>query len=607
MPGIAGIISKRPRLENRQAIEAMVASMKHESFYSSGTHVDEKAGVWLGWTTFAGSYADCLPIWNEQRNLLMIFAGEVFPDREEVDSVRGRGHEFKAGNASYLLHLYEELGPDFVSELNGWFAGLVLDLRLNKIFLFNDRFGAERIYFHEEDDGLFFASEAKALLKVLPETRRLELNSFAETLTCNCALQNRTLFSGVSLLPGASLWTFSIGQPPQKTLYFKKEAWEQQPVLDESQYYEKFKCLWQRLLPRYVRSGERAALSLTGGVDSRMILAWLKTDPGSLPCYTWGSRYRECNDVRLARKIAQICHQPHQPIPLDGTFLSEFPRLAEEAIFISDGTADATGAMDLHLQRIAREIAPIRVTGSNGGELLRRKVVFKAGLPSSSLFTPELLRFAESAAETYRTESLGNRGTFSAFKQLPWFMYRTLSLERSQLTLRTPYIDNDLVALSYQAPPECLNLSFALRVTCDGEPALARIPTDRGIVLRGFPGTKKLRHLWHQSIFKAEYAFDTGMPQWLARVEHRLAPLRLGTLLAGHHKSYHFRMWCRDELASYIKDVLLDQRTLTRPYLNSREVVKVVEAHVQGTANYTDEILRLLTAELVQRTLLEQN
>ena len=57
----------------------------------------------------------------------------------------------------------------FLEKLNGWFSGVLLDLRAQKLVLFNDRYGVNRIYYHEDASGFYFSSEAKALLKILPE------------------------------------------------------------------------------------------------------------------------------------------------------------------------------------------------------------------------------------------------------------------------------------------------------------------------------------------------------------------------------------------------------------------------------------------------------
>ena len=52
---------------------------------------------------------------------------------------------------------------------------------------------------------------------------------------------------------------------------------------------------------------------------------------------------------------------------------------------------------------------------------------------------------------------------------------------------------------------------------------------------------------------KAEYAYDYGMPQWVARIDHVLAPLHLERLFLGRHKFYHFRVWYRDTLSAYFR------------------------------------------------------
>ena len=48
--------------------------------------------------------------------------------------------------------------------------------------------------------------------------------------------------------------------------------------------------------------------------------------------------------------------------------------------------------------------------------------------------------------------------------------------------------------------------------------------------------------------FKAEYAYDYGMPQWVARIDHVLSPLHLERLFLGRHKYAHYRVWYRDVL-----------------------------------------------------------
>src|SRR5437762_13813084 len=97
------------------------------------------------------------------------------------------------------------------------------------------------------------------------------------------------------------------------------------------------------------------------------------------------------------------------------------------------------------------------------------------------------------------------------------------TVERSQVTYRTPYFDNELVALAYQTPAKLLNNGPALRLIADGNPALSRIQTDRGIASRSIPAISRVHNWYHEFTFKAEYAYDYRMPQWVARIVHALA------------------------------------------------------------------------------------
>jgi len=62
------------------------------------------------------------------------------------------------------------------------------------------------------------------------------------------------------------------------------------------------------------------------------------------------------------------------------------------------------------------------------------------------------------AAHAYSEEAAGNQLSFIAFKQVPWHHYARLAVEQSQITIRSPFLDNDLVALAFQAPSEATEL-----------------------------------------------------------------------------------------------------------------------------------------------------
>src|SRR3989339_6259 len=608
MPGIAGIIGKSSVEENAIALRRMMKCLMHEQFYTTGTYINERVGLWVGWVDHVGSFSDCMPVWNEANNVCLIYSGENFTEKNITERLRSQGHKFDPRDASYLVHLYEENDGDFLSQLNGWFCGLLIDLRKGEAILFNDRYGLHRIYYHESKDAFYFSSEAKSLLKVCPELRELDMKSLGEVFSFGCVLENRTLFSNIFLLSSGSVWTIQNGCVLRKTHYFKPDVWENQPSLDKEVFYKKLRETFVNILPRYFDTKNKIALSLTGGLDTRMILACMDVTPGELPCYTFGGMYHDCYDVKISRKVANICRQTHQVLEVEEKFFFEFPNLAEKVVYITDGNLDIGASADLFVNRMAREIAPVRLTGNYGSEILRGSRHLKALPACPGLFEKSFEKQINAAADTLSKNCQGNKLSFAAFKQSSWFHYNRLALEQSQLTLRSPYLDNDLVGLMFQAPEEVLNSSeLSFRLISDGNPELGRIMTDRGLGGNNRYLFSKFSHLYREFLFKADYAFNYGMPQWLARLDHYLlAPFHVERIFLGRHKFYHFRPWFRDELSAYVKEILIDQRSLKRPFLNGKFAEKVVLDHTSGKLNYTTEITKLLTIELLHRLLIDQ-
>jgi asparagine synthase (glutamine-hydrolysing) len=464
----------------------------------------------------------------------------------------------------------------------------------------------QRIYYHEGKEAFYFAAEAKAILAVRPELRSVHPRGLGEFVACGCVLENRTLFEGIYVLPPGSAWTFGAGAIDRKGTYFKPQEWENQGALEPEAYYQQLREVFSRNLPRYFNGRERVGMSITGGLDTRMIMAWHKPPAGSLPCYTFGGAFRDSQDVIVGREVAHACGQPHRVIRVAGEFLSRFPHYAERAVFLTDGCIDVSHSPDLYANERAREVAPVRMTGNYGGEVLRRVRAFKPVEPTLGLFRPELLSYVQLAKETYAGLLQGHPLSFALFRQAPWHHYGLLALEESQLTLRSPYLDNDLVRTAYRAAKSASqNSDMCLRLIADAHPALAYIRTDFG--LAGNQSRLIAAAARKSLIFthKAEYAYDYGMPQWVAKIDHLFSPLRLERLFLGRHKFYHFRVWYRNLLSNYVREMLLDPRSLSRPYLERSRLEDIVRGHLKGDRNYTTAIHKLLTLELLHRLFID--
>jgi asparagine synthase (glutamine-hydrolysing) len=198
MPGIVGCITRRPRALAEAEVRRMTDALLHERSYVSGTWAEEPLGVYVGWAARKGSFSDRMPLRNEAGDVTLAFAGEEFPEPDVAQRLKERGHAVDLEGPSYLVHLYEE-DPSFPAGLNGRFHGLLTDRNRGEAILFNDRFGMHRIYYHETKDAFYFAAEAKAILAVRSELRRVDYQGLGEFVSCGAVLENRTLFEGMEV------------------------------------------------------------------------------------------------------------------------------------------------------------------------------------------------------------------------------------------------------------------------------------------------------------------------------------------------------------------------------------------------------------------------
>jgi asparagine synthase (glutamine-hydrolysing) len=602
MPGIVGLITGMGREYAEPQLQRMVRALRHEDFYDVGTWTNEAAGIYVGWISRQDAYPGGRPLKIDSGATLLFLSGEDFSG-PQVPFFDRSGHDSTNHRSSLLTELVNS--KSFPENLNGRFQGLLVDAVAGTARLFNDRYGLHRLYFHEGNEAFYFAAEAKAILAVRPELRSIDPRGLGELVSNGCVLENRTVFRGIGVLPPASVWSFRKGGLDRKGTYFESKAWEDQEPLPVETYYRELREVFSGIIPKYFGGDRQVAISLTGGIDSRLILAWLDAPPDSIQCFSFGGPFRDCHDVRIAQKVANLCHQPHRTIYLGQEFLEKFPHYSERTVFLTDGCVSVMHSPDLYINEIARTISPVRMTGNYGSEVLRGHVAFRPGRILPGVFSSDFSPYIDLAQQTYANQKTSSPVSFAAFRQAPWHHYGLLSLEETQLSVRTPYFDNKLVQTVFRAPVNSLNAAdLSIRLIKDGNPALAQIPTDRGLTADSGPWGR-LRHEYDEFTFKAEYAYDYGMPQWVSRIDHSVSWLHLERLFLGRHKFYHFRVWYRDALSNYVREMLLDPLSLSRSYVNRKSVEAIVEGHLRLGRNYTTEIHKLLSLELLHRLLID--
>jgi asparagine synthase (glutamine-hydrolysing) len=598
MPGIAGFVTSNP--DQRAAtttLTRMIDSMVQQEGLRCGSLILPELGCYLGWAMHKDSAATVNPIRSNDGDVVLVFTGEHF------------SHETRRASGWDTQPLLEGAHDRVPDDLNGWFSGVIVDRKRRTIQLFNDRFGIGRIYYREARDGFFFASQAKALLTVRPETRSLDPTSVGHFLGFGAVFDNRSLFTNVSVLPQGSCWNIEEPSSIRKRAYFLPATWAEQSILEPEPFYRALRDTVAEVVPTYFRSTQPVGLSLTGGLDTRIVMAGMPAGLDPMPAYTYSGAYRDCYDIKIARDIAEACGQRHHVISLGPEFFGNFAALAEDTVWATDGCLDLCGTHEIHFSRQARRLSPVRLTGNYGSEVLRSVSTFKYNPPQRTLFDPTVVNTTRAAAQSFADVRAAHPVTFAAFQEIAWNLFGRLASAQSELTLRAPYLDNAIVALMYRAPaPLRKNNEPSRRLIADLSPRLAAIPTDMGYEpnQRSFSARGFVRRVYRYAQFKAEWYYNLGMPSWLSRLDGSAALKATEPLFLGRHKIDHYRLWFRDQLKPYINELLHDPRAAARPYLNRAGFDELLLAHERGGRNCVNELNKVGTLELVSRLFIDR-
>jgi asparagine synthase (glutamine-hydrolysing) len=336
-----------------------------------------------------------------------------------------------------------------------------------------------------------------------------------------------------------------------------------------------------------------------------MIMACLP-EAGTKPVsYTFTGENATILDSRLAGRVAEACRLEHRNLKIGPDFFSNFGAIADKTVYVTDGCFGVTGAHEIYFNGKARQLAPTRLTGNFGSEILRGMSTFKPIGLSRELFDKEINQMIDFCAAGLKKAD-GHPISFAAFREIPWNLFGSLAAGRSQVTFRTPYLDNELVALAFQVPESLRRSSLvALNVVKENNPVLGAIPTDRG---RGGSGTGPahlLRRLFCDVTFKVDYIYSESLPNVLAPFDALIGHFDAIGIM-GLHKFLRYRRWLRTKLAAYLKEALANAAARQMPFWNPNFLERMAAEHISGRRNYLREINAVLTLDAIDRLILHK-
>lgn len=246
------------------------------------------------------------PITDPSGRYTLTFNGEIYNYPELRRELLARGHRFTTRtDTEVLLHLLMEYGRGCLERLNGMFAFAFWDAHTHTLLLARDRFGIKPLYFASTPDRLIFASEAKALLPLMPQVS-VNPSALQDYFTFQLCLETKTFFTGIERLEPATVLTLAPDHAPVLERY-----WSPEFQIDASLTQEAVTARIGWLLDDAVRLNLRGDVPvgayLSGGLDSSSVVMMASSVLGvSIPCFS--GTFREgpaFDETPYARTVAK--------------------------------------------------------------------------------------------------------------------------------------------------------------------------------------------------------------------------------------------------------------------------------------------------------------
>lgn len=319
------------------------------------------------------------PVWNENRDVTVVFNGELYNYRELREQLRMLGHRFSTKtDTEVLVHAWEEWGEDLLSELRGMFAFALLDFRARFatspiLFLARDPLGIKPLYYTQTDEVFAFASEVRALAAAGLGTTQLSPDALTSYLLFGSVSEPVTMLEGVFSLPPGHRMLLYV--PERRRSPRARPWWDatHSPAARDPKKPQDLATAAQRLRPlledavnAHLVADVPVGLFLSSGLDSSAIAALAARARPNIYSFTLTFPGTPYDEGSAALEVARHCGTAHREVPLDGE--SMLHRIDEALAALDQPTMD--GINTYFVSWAARQVGlKVALSGLGGDEL----------------------------------------------------------------------------------------------------------------------------------------------------------------------------------------------------------------------------------------------
>jgi asparagine synthase (glutamine-hydrolysing) len=491
------------------------------------------------------------------------------------------------GDADFLLELYlRRQGWDFLPKLDGVFAMALFDAADRELTLVSDRLGYRPLYYWSSPDVFAFASEVKSIAALPERPAKVDRLGMEEFFANGHMLDDRTWIEDIRVLGPGTRMTVKESAVSQTSYWSWQEVEPQSPDLSLDAAMEEAASLWRRAVASRMHTKHRYSLQLSGGLDSRSILAAIPKEQLPVLCVTMG--VARCEDIKIASQVAKIRGCPHVVVELDK--IDDFLVKREPFVWLTDGMVSILHLHASAMAGILRAESDFSFNGFVGEAVLGGSYTTVDLSPQEHLIkkyasNPLMTGFDSHGHIVREWQRTGmSLEWFSLYLRARRFTIMGTVQLSAHIEQRKPFIARDLLLFGMSLPQEYHDHSLLY-----GKMLLANYPE----LYKGVP--------WQ----KIGVPVDAGALRKRLVAEGRLLSRRinyvspaLGSHLPQFQMVDYASMLRTPEAQSYVTRWLLSADTRVREFVPENEIQRLCEMHFRKRADTHQLIARLLTAEI---------
>ncbi|HEY2720482.1 MAG TPA: asparagine synthase (glutamine-hydrolyzing) [Chitinophagaceae bacterium] len=606
MCGVAGIFHLNGNPVDNTGIRDMTRSLAHRGPDGEQVFIDNNLA--LGHRRLAIldiSPAGNQPMTSKNGEWVIVFNGCIYNFQELKKELLEKGHQFiSTGDTEVIAEGLSEYGPVFFERLDGMFAVGAWNTVTKELWLSRDRFGVKPLYYYLKNGTFLFASEIKAFFT--QPSFSISLNYFVlnEYFTFQNQFTYQTLFEGVYMLPQAntvrvntdtteivhhSWWDYDFSQPDEKITF--------EEACSETER------LFSKAVKRQMVSDVPVGSYLSGGMDSGSIAVIASRHIKRLYTFTCGfdmsevtgveANYDERRDAELTANFIKSEH--YEQVMNAGDLAWSLPRLVWHLEDLRVGMSYP----NFYISRLASKFVKVCLQGTGGDELFggypwRYYRIFKS-LSQRDFFDQYYNFWQRMVPEGGKKHLFTDKVIDTITLDEPRQIFERVFLFNNKLRYDSPehHINNSLYFEIKTFLPALLLVGDKLSMAHGLEERFPFLDNDLANFSQKIPVKYKLGKLeMMKRIDENEFRdkktlyteYDDGKNVLRKAMDSFLPRQIINRKKQGF--SAPDESWYRGENAAYMKELLLNKKTVSSEFIRPAYVEHIIDEHINKKINH---------------------